>query len=573
MNDTVRMILHGAGLKNMVTEVVPSLVLAVCALVLPRPLAGLSRLGKAVARRRWLAALLVGLSPVLIRLALLPVLPAQTPTYHDEFTYLLMSDTFSHGRLTNPPHPLWKHFESFHILMHPTYASAFPVAQGAVMAAGQVLTGRPRAGVLLSAGLMCAGFYWMLLAWVPPAWALLGAGLAVLRFGILSYWVNTYFGGPVPALGGALVLGALPRIQRGIRRRDALLMGIGLVMLANSRMYEGLVFSLAAGAVLLAWLFGRSGPPLPIAASRLAAPVVLVLLLAGAWMAYYNYRVTGNPAVLPYVAYRNANAFVPHFVWQPLRPRPVFLHKTTEEFYAGSELRRYEKARSLDPARLVWRIVRRIWQFYVGPLLTVPLLAAAVLWRSRKVRVLAVAAAAVVAAMSVEVWDLGHYAAPATAAILALIVMGLRVMNLWRWKGRRVGTGLVAALTLGFAATVGIRAAAGPQPWDREPWDRWDWTYAGLVERAAILEKLEATPGRDLVIVRYGPAHIVHHEWVYNRADIDAAPVVWAREMDPASNLRLLEYFHDRTAWLVEADLTPPRLTPYPAMDAPVVRQ
>jgi hypothetical protein len=89
--------------------------------------------------------------------------------------------------------------------------------------------------------------------------------------------------------------------------------------------------------------------------------------------------------------------------------------------------------------------------------------------------------------------------------------------------------------------------------------------YFGLRDRAALLERLEQQPGRHLVIVRYAPEHSVHAEWVYNDADIDAAKVVWAREMDAANNRRLLEYFYDRHAWLLEPDKTPPQLVDYPA--------
>ena len=71
------------------------------------------------------------------------------------------------------------------------------------------------------------------------------------------------------------------------------------------------------------------------------------------------------------------------------------------------------------------------------------------------------------------------------------------------------------------------------------------------VRRAAITRDLVTSPGRDLVIVRYGPMHVPHHEWVYNDADIDASEIVWARDMGPERNRTLIEYFHDRSVWIL----------------------
>lgn len=114
------------------------------------------------------------------------------PYIHDEYSFLLAGDTFAHGRLTNPAHPMWAHFETINVLQHPTYMSKYPPGQGFFLASGEVLFGHPIYGVWLSAGLMCAAICWMLYGWVSPRWALIGGLVAVLQFGIFTYWSQSY---------------------------------------------------------------------------------------------------------------------------------------------------------------------------------------------------------------------------------------------------------------------------------------------------------------------------------------------------------------------------------------------
>jgi hypothetical protein len=80
--------------------------------------------------------------------------------------------------------------------------------------------------------------------------------------------------------------------------------------------------------------------------------------------------------------------------------------------------------------------------------------------------------------------------------------------------------------------------------------------------RGEIRRQLAQMPGQQLVFVRYWPQHIFQDEWVYNAADMDQAPIVWARDLG-SEDQKLLHYYSGRTAWLLEPDAKPPKLSRY----------
>src|SRR2546429_9803143 len=135
------------------------------------------------ASRRNLSVISVGLLSLVLRLALLPILPIPQPGIHDEFSHLLLADTLAHGRLANPTHPMWVHFETFHVNWHPTYTSMYFPGPAIFMAAGQGIAGRPFLGVWLGAGGMCAPSCWAFQGWLAPLWALVGGILPRDPFG------------------------------------------------------------------------------------------------------------------------------------------------------------------------------------------------------------------------------------------------------------------------------------------------------------------------------------------------------------------------------------------------------
>jgi hypothetical protein len=521
------------------------LVLCVFFLARPRPKCARwvkwSRWSKPPAVSRSHGFLISALFPVLLRLALLPVFPVPVPRVADEFSYLLAADTYSHGRLTNPQHKLWKHFESLNILVRPTYASKYPPGQGLALAAGQILFHQPWAGVCLSIALMGAALFWMLEAYVNVQWALVGAVIAGLRFGIAGYWMNSYWGGALAAAGGALVIGALPRLPSW---RSSAILGTGVVLLAITRPFEGLMLCIPVLCIPALWY-----------ARKAIVPALTVIALGLAAIAFQNWRVTGDPFLLPYTEHARQYIAAPAFIWQKMRPEILYLDPFLQMNYA-----KYEAEFVSGPflARLLAKL-GEVWLFFLGPALTLPFLFDPPLRRDPRLRYLWPILAFAAVPVLVERSFFAHYLAPFTAVFLVLIVAALR--HLWSERPALAG-GLITIVCIATCSATGLAIMQrynytfySPPDWcchESRPW-----------ERSFVISRLEALPEKQLLIVRYA-MHQPLPAWVYNPADIDASKVVFARDFGPCGNQELLHYYGDRRKWLLWVDGFEYKLMPYP---------
>jgi hypothetical protein len=533
------------------------------------------RLLQRLAARRGLAVLTILALALGARLAVLRVEPIPQPGVHDEFSYLLMADTLAHGRLTNPPHPMWVHFETFHVNLLPTYCSKYFPAQGLFLALGQVGFHHPFWGVWLSTGLMCAAICWALQGWMPPGWAFLGGVLAILRLGIFSYWANSYWGGSVAAFGGALVLGALPRIKRKLRVRDVVLLGIGLAILANSRPYEGLIYCLPILIALSAWLLRQKERPLSVLLRRAVLPLGIVLALSCGAMGYYFWKTTGSPLRIPYAVNSARYDAAPFFPWQKVKSIPTYDHVVMERFYLGYAMDQYILARKTPWLAILKRMLV-FWLFFVGAAFTLPFIVVSWLLPygislngfGIKVRLLLLINMISFGSLLIPTYFNLHYAAPMICAWYALLMFCLRRLWIWDHRRRQKGRFLVRGIVFVCVAMGVLRTLSTSSLGSDDPFASVGSLSTVGILRAQVVKGLKEQVGQHLVIVRYSANHNSLGECVYNNADIDSSAVVWARDMGEAKNLELIRYFKERKIWLLEPDLLPPRLSVYPMTQA-----
>jgi hypothetical protein len=270
-------------------------------------------------------------------------------------------------------------------------------------------------------------------------------------------------------------------------------------------------------------------------------------------MLYYNWRVTGNALLMPYK--HNQKLYgtpTPFYFEHPLaEPESLSHYKDLRDNFLWQRenyLTRWPLSRL---ASATGGKLNALWDFYFQPAMTLPLLFLPLIWRKRELRPLLLTAGFVLIGIGLYPFFFPHYAAPIFAVFLLIVVQGLRHVRAFEWNGRPVGVFVFHAIVLLLVCNTAAEILS-------------PWIGQRKTIRSEALRQLEATGGKHLVMVRYGPKHSFHFGWLYNDADIDASPVIWARELDQKSDEKLMRYYSDRNIWIFEVDQHPARLSHYP---------
>jgi hypothetical protein len=548
----------GFGVSDFI-EIALALLLVWAALAWEKCATPINRLAS---RTAWCMLILAAL-PVVLRLGLLHTSPIPTALGADDFSYLLLGDTLSHFRLTNATHPMHRFFETLFVLQEPSYSSIYPLGPGLALAFGKLVFRQPWAGIALSMAGFTSLCYWMLRAWTKPGWALLGGVLAVIQFGPLSHWMNTYWGGALAAAAGCLVFGAMPRLKRQWRTRDAILLGLGLAIHVLTRPFETIF--LALGVIL----FFAPEYKNTRALLKAAAVVAMVVLPALGLIALHDKRVTDSWKTLPYALCRYQYGVPSTFVFQP---NPAPHRQLTREQQISYDVQSFVHGDRPETfgsffERLAGRV--RFYRFFFLPPLYLAL--PAFFWSFRDPRIRYVFSILILFFVGTNLYGYfyAHYVAGVTCLFILLTVVSLEQLS------HLVGPDAVRVILFlcgaHFVFWYGVQLASNQDfAKDLEPYETWDEVNHGDPDgRITVNRQLAQAPGKQVVFVRYWLKHTVT-EWVYNGADMDGQTVVFARDLGTDENEKLREYYPDRKAWLLEPDATPPKLTPYQALKPPL---
>lgn len=472
---------------------------------------------------------------------------APVPTLHDEFSNLLMADTLRHGRLANAPPTLWQPFQSLHILVNPSYASKYPIGPGALLALGWTLWGAPAAGIWLGAALCCAAITWAAGGCVPRRWALLAGLLVSLSPNVHHEWSLSFMNGWSTSTASALVAGAILRLRKRTRCIDACVLGIGVGGLALTRPAEGFLFTLTAGGLLLWWWRPLNWKEQAARLIRImpwaGMPVAVALLL----IAIQNVAVTGKLTTMAYQLHEKQYGVAPLNIFQAPHEPQMFqrlddVPPSVRNFHYGWSLQSYYKRNhfagwcSAVAERL--HVVTRLWGW---PLC---LLTGAMLISScRRYWPLAITIGIALFVSSFIPWYFTHYFAPSLVWLVILTTVSVYWLSKRLSSDRNSMKWLVSCVLLVQLILVVAEVAAA---------NRRDYTWAD--HRQKLVNELCRSGGEHLILVRYASAHNVHHEWVYNEADLENAAVLWAHSWRSDLDEQLLEHYRGRHVWYLEID-------------------
>jgi hypothetical protein len=133
-------------------------------------------------------------------------------------------------------------------------------------------------------------------------------------------------------------------------------------------------------------------------------------------------------------------------------------------------------------------------------------------------------------------------------ALLILVAQSMRYLGQWKYHGREVGRFMVSAMPVAiFLVTIASEEEAIAT---HQTTDQIQARNAQIVRKEGIEQALlKKQPGEHVIFVSYAGLSNPHEEWVYNPANIDAAPVIWALDLGRTENEELRRYYQGRSFW------------------------
>jgi peptidoglycan/LPS O-acetylase OafA/YrhL len=315
-------------------------------------------------------------------------------------------------------------------------------------------------------------------------------------------------------------------------------------------MYEALVLGVLLAVLILWWILKESGLTMPQASQRIILPAIAVVLITAAFTLYYDWRVTGDPLMVPNQLHRKTYGVPMSFYWQSDMQGGHYRLKAIQDNFdwQKSEYMKRYSLKALIGAEV--KMLTRVWRFFVGYQFTLfMLLVPFVAMKNRRLRILLVLCTIALLASLLYPLIQPHYLAPYTGVCMLFILAAMRFVRKWTWHGQPIGAVLVLASL----------PAAGMQNWTSPREEE----LTARTLKIDISNQLLRSGGKHLIFVRYAPNHHFYNEWVHNRANIDAAPIVWAQEVDAQSDAAMVRYFADRKIWVIEADKAEAALVTY----------
>jgi len=289
----------------------------------------------------------------------------------------------------------------------------------------------------------------------------------------------------------------------------------------------------------------------------------VVFLCGAALLAWYNWRITGNPADPPYLAYQRIYGTPQPYWWQsPVRVIGFRFPEIRDNYL--NQLRLYEERNS--PAAMLHAEQVRLsnfWRFFVGPFVTPALIFLPWVLRDRRIRPWLLASIPfVLAKATYHAWYPAH-SAPETILIVMVLLACWRHLRV-AWRRRGVGIAMTRGLVTAACLTIVVGAAGRALEPELVQWKLtrhlpplWESLYPARRLRDDVSAELAKVPGKHLVFVRYNEGHCFCEEWVFNGAELSDQRIIYVRPYTPASDEGLVRAFGDRDVWVVAPDEHP----------------